>query len=68
MNKIIGNGAVTSQFEPGTTNVKQNFIKRNELISMLSDKIILIEASKDSRAIFTVKCGVKYKKEVYVVP
>lgn len=28
MNKIIENGAVISQFEPGTTNVKQNFIKK----------------------------------------
>lgn len=47
MNKIIENGPVISQFESVTTNVKQNFIKRNELIAMLSYKIIVIEASKD---------------------
>lgn len=41
MNKIIENGAVISQFESGTTNVKQNFIKRNELITILSDKIVV---------------------------
>ncbi|MGL6106664.1 DNA-processing protein DprA [Romboutsia sp.] len=68
MNKIIENGAILSQFEPGTTNIKQNFIKRNELIAILSDKIVVVEASKDSGSLFTARCGVQYKKEVYAVP
>lgn len=68
MNKIIENGAVISQFEPGTTNVKQNFIKRNELIAMLSDKIVVVEASKNRGSLFTAKYGLKYKKEVFAVP
>jgi len=68
MNKIIENGAVISQFEPGTTNIKQNFIKRNELIAMLADKIVVVEASKDSGSLFTARCGVKHKKEVFAVP
>lgn len=32
MNEIIKKGAVISQFEPGTSNIKSNFIKRNELM------------------------------------
>lgn len=68
MNKIIENGAVISQFETGTINVKQNFIKRNELIVMLAEKIVVVEASKDSGAIFTAKSGIKYNKDVYAVP
>ncbi|MBB6714803.1 DNA-processing protein DprA [Clostridium gasigenes] len=68
MNKIIENGAVISQFEPGTSNVKANFLKRNELIAMLTDKIIVVQASKDSGALYTAKCGFKYEKQIYAVP
>ena len=68
MNKIIENGAVISQFEPGITDVKQNFIKRNELIAMLSDKIVVVEVSKDSGSLFIAKYGIKYEKEVFTVP
>ena len=32
MNEIIKKGAVISQFEPGKSNIKSNFIKRNELM------------------------------------
>lgn len=38
MNRIIEDGAVISQFKPGTSNIRSNFIKRNELIAMLSEK------------------------------
>lgn len=55
MNKIIENRAIISQFEPGTTNVKQNFVKRNGLIATLSDKIIVVGASKDSGSLFKAK-------------
>lgn len=68
MNKIIEKGAVISQFEPGTNNIKENFLKRNELIAMFSDKVVIVQASKDSGAIYTATCGLKYNKEVYAVP
>ena len=68
MNEIIKKGAVISQFEPGTSNIKSNFIKRNELMAMLAEKIIVVEATKDSGAVYTAHCGMKYKKEVYSVP
>ena len=32
INEIIKKGAVISQFEPGKSNIKSNFIKRNELM------------------------------------
>lgn len=68
MNKIIENGAVISQFEPGTSNIRSNFIKRNELIAMLSEKIIVVEASKDSGSLYTAHCGIRYEKDIYAVP
>lgn len=68
MNRIIENGAIISEFEPGVSNVKSNFIKRNELIAMLSEKIIIVEATKNSGSLYTAHYGVKYGKKVYSVP
>lgn len=68
MNEIIKNGVVISQFEPGTSNIKSNFIKRNELMAMLSNKIVVVEATKDSGSLYTAYYGIKYGKEVYSVP
>ena len=68
MNKIIETGAVISQFEPGTNNIKENFLKRNELIAMLADKVVIVQASRDSGALYTAACGLKYNKKVYAVP
>lgn len=42
MNKMIETGVIILQFEPGTTNIKENFFKRNELIDMLSEKIVVV--------------------------
>lgn len=37
-------------------------------MSMLPDKIIVLEAAKLSGALYTAYCGVKYEKQVYSVP
>lgn len=66
--EIIKNGLIISQFPPGTQNVKQNFIRRNETIAMLSDKIVVVQATEKSGAIYTAKSGIKYRKEVFSVP
>jgi DNA processing protein len=68
MNKIIETGVVVSQFEPGTNDSKENFLIRNELIAMLAHKMVIIQASNESGALYTATCGLKYNKEVYAVP
>lgn len=68
LNEICNNGLVISQFPPGTSNIRQNFIKRNELIAMLSEKIIVVQAGKNSGALYTAEVGMKYKKEIFAVP
>jgi DNA processing protein len=35
---------------------------------MLSHKVVIVQASKDSGALYTAKCSLKYNKEVYAVP
>lgn len=68
MNKIIETGAVISQFPPGTTNIKENFIKRNETISMLASKVVILQASKSSGSLHTANFSIKCNKEVYAAP
>lgn len=68
MNKIIESGTVISQFEPGVKDNKNNFLKRNELIAMLSSKVVVVEANKESGALYTAKCGMKFSRQVYAVP
>lgn len=68
MNEIFNRALVISQFPPGTNNIRQNFVKRNELIAMLSEKIIVVQAGKNSGAIYTAEVAMKYKKDVLAVP
>ena len=68
MNNIIENGAVISQFDLGSRNIKENFAKRNELIAMLSDNVVVIQASNQSGALYTARYGMQINKEVYTTP
>lgn len=68
MNRIIETGAVISQFPPGSKVPKQNFIKRNRLVAILSNQIYVMEATKTSGALYTAECGFDYNKEVFALP
>lgn len=68
MNRIIETGAIISEFPPNSKVPKQNFIKRNKLIAMLSDQIFVMEATINSGALYTAECGFKYGKEVFALP
>lgn len=68
MNAIIETGAVISQFPPLSEVPKQNFIKRNRLIAMLSNQIYIMEATRSSGSLYTAQCGFEYKKQVFALP
>lgn len=68
MNKIAETGAVISQFPPFSASHKQNFIRRNELIAMLSNQIFIMQASKTSGSLYTAECGFALHKEVFALP
>lgn len=68
MERIIETGAVISQFPPFTTVHKQNFIRRNELIAMLSDQVYVMQATKNSGALYTAQCATTFNKQVYSLP
>ena len=66
--QIIENGAILSEYPPGTNAHPKYFLKRNALISAWSDKVIVVEAGEKSGALTTVDFAKKYSREIFAVP
>lgn len=69
--RIIDNGgAVISEFGPGNSGFvnKYSFIRRNRIVSGLSDAIIITEAASKSGTLNTASHALAQGKEVFVVP
>ncbi|WP_243187021.1 DNA-processing protein DprA [Clostridium muellerianum] len=68
MEKIIENGAVISEYPPGTKPYPKNFPKRNRLIAAFSNQLLVVEADENSGSLITAQFAKKYNREVFAVP
>ena len=69
MERILDqDGAVISEFTPGTLPLPGNFPRRNRIISALCQGTLLVEGAKDSGAMITVNDALEQGRDVFAVP
>lgn len=66
--QIMEKGCLLSEYPPGTASYRGNFLRRNRLISGISNGLLVVEAPRVSGALNTARWANEQGRDVFVVP